>query len=763
MKENNTAVGTAVAESRRAVQGDASPARMSRRFFGQMLASASTATVVTACGGGGGANVVLSASAAGTEGRPSDTGGTTPPPDADALAISRGSFVAGISRYFDWVHSSEYNDPYRLTQPTFADVKLGVTANAKEIETALEEGIVSNVLGFFYPDRSITREEAAEIFVNAFKIPASSGNALARFSDAASITSSRRASVNAIVAAGYMSGSSATLFSPATALTAGEAKTILASITGKLVAPPQVMCKSGTTAPRRYVRISTPTPDAKIYYTYTFDGSEPADPLVSGIEYDFEKNGVLQFVNPLTSTTDFRLYRLKAVAKKDGLATSAVQNFTWNIVRPNVGAFQAKLMHPGSATTPTVWKINNPAEYYQAFVFYIEGSARGLVFDAGEYGYQKANLKTFIDSIATKPYDIIVGHNHPDHAEQIYNFTSAGITLYASAIEKAAFMAASRSDFRAAGAAATVINDGQVLDLGNVQITAYTQPGHTNGLMTAIVNQTGWVFGSDMWACNRAYTADTTQYNLAKVDIFLSLTQQLLANYKKSSALGMVTEVTNAHQDVSVGMEGVNNFLKCFQQLIDRGDAATAPSIRGGRFGNPTSPTTKNSRMSMVGDMWRDKNWMAIGNSLGTGLDSPVDYFTAPTTAYPCGATVNYNAADGFKKYSVLSNIEFTGGTLVGVDVYWAAPANGVPNKVPNKFDPWTYAYVVNVPAGTRSITVQPTAMSNNIASMKVNGAAIAQGGSSTVAVAAGTVIAVDLVSPDGSTTSHYAFTVAVV
>ena len=29
----------------------------------------------------------------------------------------------------------------------------------------------------------------------------------------------------------------------------------------------------------------------------------------------------------------------------------------------------------------------------------------------GEYGYQKANLKAFIDTIATKPYDIIVGHN----------------------------------------------------------------------------------------------------------------------------------------------------------------------------------------------------------------------------------------------------------------------------------------------------------------------------------------------------------------
>lgn len=726
--------------------------KISRRFFGQLfglpavIASTATVAAVTACGGS------------------DDAPAPAPAPNPDAAVLTKAAFVATISKYFDWVHSSEYNDPYKLPQPTFVDVKIGVTPNAKEIETALEEAILSNVQGFFYPDQQITREEAAEIYVKAFKIPASSSNALSAFIDAGSISASRRASVNSLVAAGYMKGSSATQFSPAGVLTVGEAKTIFDSITSKQVAPPQVMCKSGTTAPRRYVRISTPTVGAKIYYTYTFDGSEPADPLsAAGIEYDFLNNGVLQFVNPLTSTTDFRLYKLKTVAKKDGMATSAVQTYTWNIVRPQVGAFQAKLMHPGTSTSPTVWKINNPAEYFQAFVFYIEGSTRGLVFDAGEYGYQKANLKSFIDTLATKPYDIIVGHNHPDHAEQIYNFTSAGVTLYASAIEKAAIMASSRTDFKAAGAAAVAIADGQVLDLGNVQVTAYTQPGHTNGLMTAIVNQTGWVFGSDMFCCNRAYTADTTQYSAVKVDLFLSLLQQLLANYKKSSTLGVITEVTNAHQEVSVGMEGVNNFVKCFQQLIDKGDAATAPSIRGGRVGNPTSPTTRNSRMSMVGDMWRDKNWMAVGNALGTGLDSPVDYFSAPASSFPSNVAVNYNTADGFKKYSVLSNIELAGASLVGVDVYWAAPANGVPNKVINKFDPWTYAYTVKVKNGTSSIAIKPTAMSNNITSMKVNGTALAQGANTTVTVAAGTVITIDVVSPDGSTTSSYKLTVELV
>ncbi len=717
---------------------------ISRRFFGQMLGmpallggSVAAVSSVTACGG-------------------SDDAA-----DADNAKLNRAAFVATISNYFDWVHSSEYNDPYKSVQPTFVDVTLGATPQAKQIETALEEGIISNVLGFFYPDQPMTREDAAEICVNAFKLSPAGTDALSGFSDAATISASKRASVNALVAAGCMKGRSASQFAPAAQITAGEAKAMLDSISTQLVAPPQVMCKTGTTAPRRYVRISTPTPGAKIYYTYTFDGSEPADPLASGIEYDFVNHGVLQFVNPLTSTTNSRLYRLKAVCKKDGMANSAVQAFTWNVVRPNTGNFQARLVHSGTANSPRVWKINNPAEYFQAFVFYIEGSTRGLVFDAGEYGYQKANLKTFIDTIATQPYDLIVGHNHPDHAEQIFNFTSAGVTLYLSAIEKAAVTAASRADFKTAGAAAVAITDGQVLDLGNVQLTAYQQPGHTHGLTTVIVNQTGWVFGSDMFCCNRAYTADTTTYNLAKVDVFLSLAQQLVSNYQRSSSTGLITEVTNAHQEVPVGMEGLRNFLKCFQQLIDRGDAATAPSIRGGKLGNPTAPTTRNARMSMVGDMWRDKNWMAIGNSLGTGLDSAVDYFSAPTAVYPCGASIDYNTADGYKKYAVLSNLELSGGTLVGVDVYWAAPANGVANKLANKFDPWTYAYAVKVPAGTANLVIKPTAMSNKISAMKVNGAAVAQGASATVAVAAGNTVTIEVVSPDGSSTATYRLNLA--
>ena len=90
-------------------QGGVRAEKMSRRFFGQMLGMpallASTVTL-SACGGGDSED---------------------PAVIADSKTLTRAAFVATVSDYFDWVHSSEYHDPYKSTQQTFVDVRLGAT------------------------------------------------------------------------------------------------------------------------------------------------------------------------------------------------------------------------------------------------------------------------------------------------------------------------------------------------------------------------------------------------------------------------------------------------------------------------------------------------------------------------------------------------------------------------------------------------------------------------------------------------------------
>ncbi len=766
--------------------------KISRRSFGKILGAQTllASAAMVGCGGGGGGGHAVIPGGGGSSGGSDDPG---------AKALTRAEFVAMVSDYFDWAHSSEYIDQFKSLQPTFADVSLGVTPYAKQIETALEESLIDNSLGYFYPDNPITREDAADIYAKAFMI-ASASNALASFSDAASISADRKDGVNAMVAAGFMPGKSATQFDPKGTVSVAEAQAILDDITAKMVAPVQVMPKPGSTSPRRYVSYTTPTDGATIYITESFDGTEPADPRTSaGMEYDFVKNGTRAYVvddgraGTLKVPAPRGTIRVRAVAKKDGVFGS-VRSFMWSLNRPNADdeskqPFEFKLVHEGTATAPTVWKIYNMAESVQAFSFLILGKTRGIIFDFLQVNWQNGDMKPVADMLAGGiPYDAVLGHNHVDHVAQIGNFSTIGKDgkggvgqwggrIYATGLDKAQLMAVTNNaGYKQAGDEAVELEDGHVFDLGGgIKVTAWHQPGHEDGLVT-LVTSNGWIYATDMWACNRPYTADTTGYSGVRSDLFLSFTRQLLANYKKSITHGQILECTNAHQEAPVKMEGVNNFVKCFQKMIDDGPSATEGSIRGGI-----------NRMSMVHNstsnvkgMWRDKNWMAVEiganpypsehkdfrtfteTNTQTGVVSNVMTAVGTTLSYPCNNTVDYNTAEGYKKYSVLANLEIAGGTLVGVDVYWneKQAAGSVDRKLTNKFDPWTYNYTIKAMAGAGSLTVTPWAMSSKFKSMKVNGTDVAQGASTTVSAAAGSSFTVVVVSPDGSQTSTYTFTV---
>ncbi len=634
-----------------------------------------------------------------------------------SVTVSRAEFVAMISDQFRWVHWSEYNDYAKAVPRQFTDVP-STHRFSKQVECALEERIIGpDESGRFFPDRPVTRADAEAILALAFKTASPAAKA---------------------------PGAGGTL-------TRTEAAAMLKKIASAQVAPVQVMPKDGTTSYRRFVNMTTPTPGATIYYTLSSDRSDPPDPLTSGKPYD-PANGFLLFDNPNGSTTDSRFWTLKAAAKKDGMAASAVRTFVYYIVRPRSAAFEARLVHAPTPASPAVWDIMNPADYNRPHVYYIEGSARGVVLDAGQYPESKQNLKLFVDTLATKPYDCVLGHNNPDHAEQIDAFVKGGIRLYMTPQDRASVAASKRPDFQHAAAAAILIRDGDVLDLGNVQLTAYQAPGHSHGQVILQDKRNGWIFGSDMFGCNRPATADITNYSGAKMDAFLSLVQQLYANLRRGG--GRIEEVYNAHNEVPVGYAGIKNFEAAVQQLIDIGDRVTVPSLRGA---DPGGRPMGKMRTSVVGDMWRDKNWMAIW--VGGNWGDPVNYLTAANPPYKCGNTIDYNAPGGIEKYSVLSNIQLEGGELAGVDFTWAPPSNGVENALPDKFDPWTYAYDIKVPAGGSTIAVTPVAMSNRIASLKVNGIPVKSRTSRTVPAVDGGRITIDVVAPDGITTSHYVFT----
>lgn len=665
---------------------------------------------------------------------------------AAAKPMTRAEFVAMISGYFAWPHPDDYNDIWKTPLKEFNDVKTE-DKFGKLIETAYEEGLIApDAKGNFNPEALMTRVEAAVIFAKAFKVAPAAAEELMKFEDAASVSPEDRIYVNAILAKGYMIGKTDKLFAPTEAITDAEAATVFERITTKVVTPVQALPKQNAVAPRRYVKLYCPTPGATIHYTT--DGTTPT---AESPVYTVETKG---HINEILSTAQLPrkdvVYR--AIAIKDGLEASPVQTFVWKLYRPVSDNFQHDLILAKTPTSPAVYRIYNDSESVRAMAWYIEGQQRGMLVDALQTRYDVLNLKDYIDkNMATLPYSLVIGHTHVDHHAQAPNFVNAGVEVYANVRGWSALTGNALLPTAEQQAKVKDVEWGDVFELGGCTLHVYALPGHADGNVILQDKANGLIFASDIYGCTRAGSADNVNISGVRVDLLLSLSQQVYSAYKKDG--GKTTMLFTGHDETPLGDNNLKLFEAALQQVVDKGEAGCSPTLRG----NNDAP---NSRTTIIGDMWKDgTNWIAL--KLAGIMGDATEYLTS--------APINYNGAEGYRKYSVLSNIEFTGGELVGVTVTWgsapaefkwAGAAKKVTRSMDNLFDPWTYDYVVKVPASISKIGVIPTSMSTKITSMKLNGKAIASRSLNEVEVKDGSVITIEVVAPDWVTTSTYTFTV---
>lgn len=657
--------------------------------------------------------------------------------------ISRAELVAKLTDYFGWPHPDDYNDIWKQQVPPkqFNDVMTSDTYG-KQIEAAYEEGIISpDDQGNFRPNLGITREDAAVIIAEAYKLPASTTPT--PFTDDHEISEDARGSVYALVELGCMTGSTGKLFKPHELIRKNDVDKILRALQETVVAPVYALPRQNYMAPRRYVKLYCPTPGATIYFTS--DGSEPT---LNSDTYTVRDNG---HINEMLSNQQLpgRDVVYKAFAVKDGLISSEVQTFTWTLHRPVVDDFQHVKIFDKTATSPAVYQLFNDMESVRAMAWYIEGQDKGILFDALQASPDIVNFKDYIDNngVATKPYDLIIGHSHPDHVAQIRAFINdhdvysnirgwGSLTRYLPSVEDQKKV--------------MNIDWGDYFDLGGAALHVYALPGHANDNVILQDKVNGLIFASDIYGCTRAGSADNVGVSGMKVDLLLSFAQQVYSAYKEDG--GKTTYLFTGHDEYPLADNNLRLFEAALQQVVDRGEEACSPTLRG-KNNAPYARTT------MIGDMWADNtNWISL--LIGGIMGDEYEYLTNNDVA-------NYNAG-GFMKYSVLSNVEVEGGELVGKTLAWAGPSTftfggsrmTVENSLPNMFDPWSFEYEINVPEENDTITITPTTMSTQVKRIRLNGKQVDYRESVEVAVKDGMQIVIEVLAPDKNTTSTYTFTI---
>lgn len=148
-------------------------------------------------------------------------------------------------------------------------------------------------------------------------------------------------------------------------------------------------------------------------------------------------------------------------------------------------------------------------------IYYLEGNSRGLLIDTG---IGASDLKSFIDTLATKPYDVVLTHGHLDHIGGIWQFGMVYVNpLDIPLIETATDQ--SRMDFMlnmnvmSEGRTQNQnpselchskmnptfidVGEGDTFHLGCRDVDVFCTPGHTEGCICMLDHQTNILFVGD--------------------------------------------------------------------------------------------------------------------------------------------------------------------------------------------------------------------------------------------------------------------------
>jgi glyoxylase-like metal-dependent hydrolase (beta-lactamase superfamily II) len=390
-------------------------------------------------------------------------------------------------------------------------------------------------------------------------------------------------------------------------------------------------------------------------------------------------------------------YTIRAIALKSGMRRSEIATFQYTIARADKTAYVAENVLPG------VIMIH---DYANDKMFVLPGSQKALLIDSG---MGTGDLKDFIrQRIGNLPLEVVFTHFHGDHTGQSDQFIDDSVEHISSA-DRAQVVAL----LRRKGASQESIDrnlrniqEGDVIDLGDRKLTVYQVPGHTPGSIVLLEKATGYLFSGDSFGSNGPTVPDAFWLQFGSsppVDEYLSTLEVF-----RSKVGSDVKYILTGHNDHPLqGETYLDNLQRAAQRLVDDGVKVLVPSWR-----------PPNYWQVVVGDRMHDPNWASINVNRDKCLSAPPD------------------------KLATLSDLQLSqGGSL--------------------DFIPSRLGYSASVPRNVAAVQITPTATSDAIRGLKINGAEVKSGSVYEARLKRGAnAFAIVVTAADGATTQTYTLTV---
>ena len=504
---------------------------------------------------------------------------------------------------------------------------------------------------------------------------------------------------------------------------------------------------------------------ADIYYEIAEGADAAPTPTTASTKFETYQYKQIMIEQPTSDSSTAaeknqkreKTYNIKAIAVKNG-KTSTVSNWNYTVTsNPRSELKISKALDAQGKEIDNVWLIQ---DYDSDKMFLINGSERALMLDMGLFDKDApADLYGAVREIVgdDKPIEAVCGHPHPDHAKMAYQFLKKGdsVKLYVNergtdtlmsyliseGVGSGAYAdeAAVRAAVEASGGISNLV-DGDVIDLGDVQLKAIEMPGHQVAGVMLFDEASGNLFTSDQMGNNRAHLTDSFWMQFGDsadpMDVYLSTLQIVLEKLD-----GKVKNILTGHNDVTLDGQGsyFANLEAAVQQVVDKGRDALTPTLRT----LDTDEYLTKTMTTVYGDRLKDVNWAGINVNTDNFLSEEA-YRNDPTTIAELS---NLSVHEPGAKGNLLWDDQ-----NFGINVNWKYEVGSAISATRKT----NLTFTANVDADVDTIEIVPTAASSG-ASITVNGKAVASGAAyQTALTGATTKFTVKSTAKDGKTAKVY-------